>query len=103
MRLRVDRARGCEAWSHVVPAEPGLVVLALLLEQVADLGEQFLLLSVGCGRRLGLFFLDAHDPAQELHDEEEQGRGHDQKVDDVAEESAIRNLFSVGCAATHPT
>ena len=62
-----------------------MAALHLLLEQVADLGEQFLLL--GRWRRgLGLFLLEAHDPAQELHDEEEEGGGHDQEVDDVSKE-----------------
>ena len=62
-----------------------------LLEQVADLGEEFLILGGGRqGVGIGFFGgLRLHDPAQELHDEDEQGQGQDQEADDVAEELAV--------------
>ncbi|KAJ3058272.1 hypothetical protein HK102_010591, partial [Quaeritorhiza haematococci] len=34
------------------------------------------------------------DPAQELDDEEEEGRGHDQEVDDLGEELAVGDLLA---------
>src|ERR1035437_5274070 len=56
----------------------GLLALARP-EQVADLGQQLLVLRQG--RRGGLLLLlELHDPAEELHHEEEQGRRDDQEV-----------------------
>src|SRR5271157_3189141 len=66
--------------------------LHLPLEQVANLGEQFL---VFCQRRaLGFFLPEMHDPAQELHDEKEEGRGHDQEVDDISKEQTVLNVLT---------
>ena len=71
-----------------------MAALHLPLEQVTNLGEQLLFLR-RLRRGLGFFLLHVHDPAQELHDEEKQGRCHDQKVEDVSQEQTVRNLLAV--------
>ena len=69
----------------------------LTLQQIADLDEQFLVL--GQRRRRG-FLLRPHDPAQELHDEEEQGEGNDEEIHYVAQEMTDLNRPEVPTSYT---
>ena len=66
---------------------PPYSLLLLALQQIADLDEQFLIL--GYRRRGRGFLLRPHDPAQELHDEEEEGEGQDKEIHHVAKERPL--------------
>src|SRR4051794_24978681 len=65
-----------------------------VLQQVADLGQEFLVLRQRRGRGPP-FLLWAPQPAEEFDDEEEQRQGHDHEVDDLAEEQAVGDLLAV--------
>jgi hypothetical protein len=60
--------------------------LSLALEQVPDLGKQFLILGQRWRGRCGLLFLYTQDPAEELDDEKKHGEGDQEEVDDFPDE-----------------
>src|SRR6185436_4073643 len=64
------------------------------LQQVADLGEQLLVLRRRRGRGVLLLLL-AHHPAEKLDDKDEEHQGEDQEVHDLAEEQAVGDLLAV--------
>src|SRR5439155_7903722 len=61
------------------------------LEQVPNLRQQFLVLGQWRGLVL-TFAANPAEPGDELNREEEERQRHDQEVDDLPEEQAVRNL-----------
>src|SRR5690349_4228366 len=59
-------------------------LLSRSLEQIPNLGQE-LFLAIQCGYGL-VRLLGPHQPAQELHQEEEEDRGEKHEVDDIAEQ-----------------